>query len=191
LNFHLNAIPGVKDGVFVISEENDEGRTRLAAFVVAPSLRAHTVISELRKRIDPLFLPRPLCFVDALPRNPTGKLTRSEVQTLLAAAIEPADGTREILFSEDIACAAGHFPEDPIIPGAVLLQEVLCALREETARFTNACQIRSGKFLRPVRPGECMVIRWSVMDSGDIRFDCSVGNQPVLTGTIGNSTAAS
>jgi acyl-coenzyme A synthetase/AMP-(fatty) acid ligase len=191
LNFHLNAVPGVKDGAFVISEENDEGRTRLAAFVVAPSLSAQTVISELRKRIDPLFLPRPLCFVKSLPRNPTGKLTRTDVEMLLSAAITPTDGTREILFSEDIACASGHFPGDPIIPGAVLLQEVLCAVREETARFENACQIRSGKFLRPVRPGERMAIHWSVMDSGDIRFDCSVRNQPVLTGTIGHSSAAS
>jgi acyl-coenzyme A synthetase/AMP-(fatty) acid ligase len=28
----------------------------------------------LRERIPPAFLPRPLVFVDALPRNDTGKL---------------------------------------------------------------------------------------------------------------------
>jgi acyl-coenzyme A synthetase/AMP-(fatty) acid ligase len=86
LNFHLNAIAGVKDGVFVIPEGSDESRTRLAAFVVAPSLSAQAVLRELSNRIDPVFLPRPLCFVEALPRNPTGKLTRTDVETLLARA---------------------------------------------------------------------------------------------------------
>jgi acyl-coenzyme A synthetase/AMP-(fatty) acid ligase len=38
--------------------------------------------SALRKRIDRVFLPRPLVFVDALPRNSTGKLMRSTLQAL-------------------------------------------------------------------------------------------------------------
>jgi len=192
LNFHLNAIPGVKDGVFVIPEETDDGRTRLAAFVVAPSISPEAVRRELRERIDPVFLPRPLCFVDALPRNATGKLPRSEVMKLLADAsgAEPRESTK-IVFAKDAPSASGHFIGDPIIPGAVLLQEVLCAVQDETERFREACQIRSGKFLRPVRPGDCMEIRWARTESGDIRFDCSVREQPVLTGVIGDWTALS
>jgi acyl-coenzyme A synthetase/AMP-(fatty) acid ligase len=31
-------------------------------------------MDELRRRIDPVFLPRPLVIVDRLPRNSTGKL---------------------------------------------------------------------------------------------------------------------
>lgn len=191
LNLHLNAIPGVKDGVFVIPDEKDGSRTRLAAFVVAPSLSGQMIIGELRKRIDPLFLPRPLSFVEALPRNPTGKLARKDIETLLASTPQEGPATTEVAFSEDISTASGHFPGDPIIPGAVLLQEVLCALQDKTDGFTNACQIRSGKFLRPVRPGERMAIHWILMESGDIRFDCSVSEQLVLTGVIGDGEAAS
>ena len=33
-------------------------------------------MNALRQRIDSAFLPRPLHFVDALPRNETGKLPR-------------------------------------------------------------------------------------------------------------------
>jgi acyl-coenzyme A synthetase/AMP-(fatty) acid ligase len=40
-------------------------------------------MSALRERIDPAFLPRPLCLVEALPRNETGKLPRRAVDELL------------------------------------------------------------------------------------------------------------
>jgi acyl-coenzyme A synthetase/AMP-(fatty) acid ligase len=38
----------------------------------------------LRRRIDPVFLPRPLMFVDKLPRNGTGKLPQEAVRELAA-----------------------------------------------------------------------------------------------------------
>ena len=66
----------VRITVFVIPQETGDRVSRLAAFVVAPTVSAETVKQELRRRIDPVFLPRPLCFVEALPRNATGKLVR-------------------------------------------------------------------------------------------------------------------
>ena len=41
------------------------GITRVAAFVVAPALDAATLTEELRRRVDPVFLPRPLVFCRA------------------------------------------------------------------------------------------------------------------------------
>ena len=41
-------------------------------------------MQALRERIDPVFLPRPLLFVDALPRNAAGKLPDHATQALLA-----------------------------------------------------------------------------------------------------------
>ena len=76
LNFHLNSIDGVRDGAFVVPEQESEAVTRLAAYVVAPGLTSETLMGALRQRIDAAFLPRPLHFVDALPRNETGKLPR-------------------------------------------------------------------------------------------------------------------
>ena len=83
LNYHLNSIEGVQDGVFVMPDESDERVSRLAAFVVAPGLSAETVVRVLRERIDAAFLPRPLVFVEALPRNPTGKLPRAAVAAMM------------------------------------------------------------------------------------------------------------
>jgi acyl-coenzyme A synthetase/AMP-(fatty) acid ligase len=83
LNFHLNSIEGVRDGAFVMPEEDDGTVTRLMAFVVAPGLASETIMSALRQRVDAAFLPRPLCFVEALPRNETGKLPRGAVDELV------------------------------------------------------------------------------------------------------------
>jgi len=84
LNFHLNSIEGVRDGTFVMPEEDDGTVTRLTAFVVAPGLASETIMAALRQRIDAAFLPRPLCFVESLPRNETGKLPRMALDDLVA-----------------------------------------------------------------------------------------------------------
>jgi len=84
LNFQLNSIEGVRDGTFVMPEEDDGTVTRLTAFVVAPGLTSETIMAALRQRIDAAFLPRPLCFVESLPRNETGKLPRMALDDLVA-----------------------------------------------------------------------------------------------------------
>ncbi len=84
LNFQLNSIEGVRDGAFVMPEEDDGTVTRLTAFVVAPGLASETIMAALRQRIDAAFLPRPLCFVESLPRNGTGKLPRMALDDLVA-----------------------------------------------------------------------------------------------------------
>lgn len=79
LNHHLNSIEGVEDGVFFMPDETDAKVTRLTAFVVARALSRQVLIAALRARIDAVFLPRPLYFVESLPRNATGKLPRESL----------------------------------------------------------------------------------------------------------------
>lgn len=90
LNHHLNSIAGVEDGVFLIPdtpEREGTGVVRLIALVVAPELTADAILAALRRRIDPAFLPRPLCLVGALPRNALGKLPRDALLALAAKAL--------------------------------------------------------------------------------------------------------
>ena len=82
LNHHLNCVAGVEDGVFLMPDEAEGGVTRLMAFVVAPAQSRDGLLEGLRARIDPVFLPRPLYFVEALPRNATGKLPRDRLLQL-------------------------------------------------------------------------------------------------------------
>jgi acyl-coenzyme A synthetase/AMP-(fatty) acid ligase len=58
------------------------------AFVVAPGKSREEIQSALRKRIDPVFLPRPLVCVPGLPRNATGKLPREAVKELARRWLE-------------------------------------------------------------------------------------------------------
>jgi acyl-coenzyme A synthetase/AMP-(fatty) acid ligase len=80
----LNSIEGVRDGVFVMPDDQSDGVTRLMALVVAPGVSRETILHALRQRIDAAFIPRPLHLVDALPRNETGKLPRVAVEGLIA-----------------------------------------------------------------------------------------------------------
>lgn len=88
LNHHLNSIEGVIDGAFFMPDELMHDQvTRLSACVVAPSLTASALLAALRLQIDAVFLPRPLLFVESLPRNGTGKLPRDALKELFAAAM--------------------------------------------------------------------------------------------------------
>jgi acyl-coenzyme A synthetase/AMP-(fatty) acid ligase len=84
LNRRLLAIDGVTDGVlFQLDEPDPSGVRRIAGLVVAPGLTAESVLGALRAAMDPVFLPRPLRVVDALPRNETGKLPRGALLALV------------------------------------------------------------------------------------------------------------
>jgi acyl-coenzyme A synthetase/AMP-(fatty) acid ligase len=84
LTRQLQAVPGVLDGVvFQLDSSDDRGVRRIAALAVAPGIGADAILRVLRDGIDPVFLPRPLKCVAALPRNETGKLPRSALLGLL------------------------------------------------------------------------------------------------------------
>ncbi len=88
LNRKLTEIPGVKDGVFHTREAESGRAARLMAFVVAPGLSEGEVLDALRRAIDPVFLPRPLVKVAALPRASTGKLPLEALRELEVSAGE-------------------------------------------------------------------------------------------------------
>ena len=66
----------------------------------------------------------------------------------------------------------GHFPGDPIVPGVVLLNEVLTALPQ-------AMNIPWAKFHAPLRPGEEFVIRID-----DRRFSVHRGGTLIASGGL-------
>ncbi|MEP6634625.1 MAG: AMP-binding protein, partial [Luteimonas sp.] len=86
----LLAIPGVEDGVVLQMDENESGNgvRRIAALVVAPTIDEAAIVHALRASVDPVFLPRRLRRVDALPRNDTGKLPRDALLRLLRSDVQ-------------------------------------------------------------------------------------------------------
>jgi len=85
-------------------------------------------------------------------------------------------------FAADHAAARGHFPDNPIIPGAVLLSETLRAIEADLGKGLLLWQIKSAKFVHPVRPGERVSIDFSRRDEKRISFSCKVGATTVLAG---------
>jgi 3-hydroxymyristoyl/3-hydroxydecanoyl-(acyl carrier protein) dehydratase len=84
----------------------------------------------------------------------------------------------------DHPASLGHFPGDPIIPGAVLLSETLQAIEAALGASLVPLQITSAKFLHPTRPGDRVVIEFSRTARGEVRFTCAVEGKPVLTGQM-------
>ena len=92
--------------------------------------------------------------------------------------------TVERTFPSDHAAAQGHFPGNPIIPGALLLSETLRTIETSLGKTLCPYQIRSAKFIRPVRPGERVSIDFSGRDEKRISFSCKVGATLVLAGEV-------
>ena len=80
LNYHLNSIEGVQDGAFWLPADVADGVVRPVALVVAPGASAARIIAALRERLEPVFVPRRVLHVQALPRAATGKLSADALQ---------------------------------------------------------------------------------------------------------------
>jgi 3-hydroxymyristoyl/3-hydroxydecanoyl-(acyl carrier protein) dehydratase len=184
LNAQLNAIPGVLDGAFFLPDAERCGGTgvsRLTAAVVAPSLSIAQLTHELRQRIDPIFLPRPLLLVDRLPRNATGKLPHHALQAL---ALPAAAVCTALPIAEDHAAFAGHFPGFPILPGAALLDVVLHEIERSRSIDLTLWSVASAKFLATVRPGDALTLEHSASGDATIRFVIRATTRAVASGML-------
>ena len=92
--------------------------------------------------------------------------------------------TVPLSIAADHPAFAGHFPGQPLLPGAALLAEVLEALLDEpllAARVGTAPRLGAAKFLAPVRPGARLTIQ---LDDGPrgVRFEVREGARVVASG---------
>ena len=85
-------------------------------------------------------------------------------------------------FAEDHPCGAGHFPGNPIIPGALLLHAVLSRIASTLDLHDPSWQIKSAKFPQSARPGDTVHITYTQASNGEIRFACTVSGSNVLSG---------
>ena len=84
----------------------------------------------------------------------------------------------------------GHFPGHPILPGVVVLAEVLAVVAASTGRPASHWRLANAKFLSPVTPGTALVLS---LDSpgeardgtaGTVRFEVRAGSRTIATGTL-------
>ena len=83
----------------------------------------------------------------------------------------------------DHPAAQGHFPGNPVIPGAVLLGEAVQLIEARLGRSLSPHGIRRAKFPNPARPGDRLTLKFTET-AASIRFECTVGPLAVLVGEI-------
>lgn len=189
LNYHLNSIPGVQDGAFWLPDDVADGVVRPVALVVAPELSNEDIVAQLRQRLEAVFVPRRVVHVKALPREATGKLV---VRTLneFARAQLAADGdtvrlTREV--PADHPAFPGHFPGQPLLPGALILSEVreaIAGVPALVARLGAQPTLAAAKFLAPVGPESTLTIELQpeAGATGGVRFEVRCGDVVAASG---------
>ena len=79
---------------------------------------------------------------------------------------------QRVALAPDHPAFAGHFPGQPLLPGVVLLSEVLeVLLREAPDWLAGQARVSAAKFLAPVRPGAGLEVRWTPPAAGRLRFE--------------------
>jgi 3-hydroxymyristoyl/3-hydroxydecanoyl-(acyl carrier protein) dehydratase len=86
----------------------------------------------------------------------------------------------QLMFPSDHPAFAGHFPGMPIVPGVLLLDEVVFLLVGDC----SAWSVSSIKFLSAVAPGEVLDLLHGVTATGSIHFDLVCGARKVASGSL-------
>ena len=89
-----------------------------------------------------------------------------------------------LTFAADHPVAAGHFPGNPIIPGALLLAQALRCIERAWQIAPGPCRVCSAKFPHPARPGDRLRIEVSGSPASHVRFSCAVDGVKVLLGEV-------
>jgi 3-hydroxymyristoyl/3-hydroxydecanoyl-(acyl carrier protein) dehydratase len=88
-----------------------------------------------------------------------------------------------ITFAADHPAARGHFPGNPIIPGALLLSEALRAVAAALEIDLSRCSVSSAKFPSPSRPGDRIEIAFARSGCA-ISLGCTVAGRTVLKAQV-------
>jgi 3-hydroxyacyl-[acyl-carrier-protein] dehydratase len=79
---------------------------------------------------------------------------------------------------------AGQFPNFPVLPGAVLLDEALRAIQRARGIDLRQWRIESVKFLETVRPGDPLRLQHAAGHGGPIRFTIHAADRIVASGSL-------
>jgi len=89
------------------------------------------------------------------------------------------------LIRADHPSLPGHFPGAPLVPGVVILDEVIAAI-DEWRRDSQLSGVPSVKFLAPLNPEQPFIISLSATgkDAGEVSFCCRVDERVIVEGRL-------
>lgn len=110
---------------------------------------------------------------------------------------------RTVLIGSDHPAISGHFPGRPIVPGVLVLREVLETARNAIGRVKPVAGLPTVKFTSLLKPGELLTVEVTVETAVEAAaesegvaperaaFVCRVENRIVASGVVEFSTASS
>jgi len=94
------------------------------------------------------------------------------------------DAVTTLTIAAEHPCLAGHFPGAPIVPGVLLLDEMVRAVEADGDPARPRWRIGSAKFLKLVRPGETLTLEHERLPNGSLRFSVARAGEPVAQGVL-------
>jgi len=91
---------------------------------------------------------------------------------------------RMVAISPDHPSLPGHFPGHPVVPGVVLLNEIIETLRRMVHQPVVVTGMPSVKFVSPLKPGEALTIHIEQEEAGHALFRCQVRMRLVASGRL-------
>ena len=91
---------------------------------------------------------------------------------------------RTLTIPSDHPALPGHFPGHPIVPGVVVLDEVIETLRRRYGGGLVVTGLPAVKLSSPLKPEEPLIITIESADAGTAAFTCRVGSRLIASGSI-------
>ncbi len=88
----------------------------------------------------------------------------------------------QIIIEPSHPSLAGHFPGNPIVPGVVILGEILEHIGESLDQSFMLSNVPSVKFHSPLRPNERLHLTFDVLPDHLVTFSCQVGSRQIASG---------
>jgi 3-hydroxymyristoyl/3-hydroxydecanoyl-(acyl carrier protein) dehydratase len=102
---------------------------------------------------------------------------------ILAERIEAKRAERDLRVPETLACLAGHFPGQPIVPGVVQLEWAMALAACWLGGTPWPRRIEALKFKRPLFPGQRATLALE-RESGALRFELAHGETVFSLGRL-------
>lgn len=80
-------------------------------------------------------------------------------------------------------CLAGHFPDQPIVPGVLLLDRVLTRAESCSQSGFKVLALQVAKFTRPLLPGEEAVLRLEMQET-ELKFEITKDDARIAQGSF-------
>jgi 3-hydroxymyristoyl/3-hydroxydecanoyl-(acyl carrier protein) dehydratase len=93
-------------------------------------------------------------------------------------------GTVTLTIGAEHPALVGHFPGAPIVPGVLLVDEMVRTAEAQLAPTPTRWRISTAKFLKPVRPGDRLTLAHETLPNGSLRFSIARGAEPVAHGVL-------